>query len=990
MSTTDEANGVENATDEVGAALGAPADPVVADTLGSSQNEKPVAGVKSGAVPKSVGTSNFNTTKPNSSSATKAISDNKRGAAPKSPSRSVAQRVDENKPIIDSKYNKALKLSQEKTLKDKTNPIVTKQDKTDKSKDSVFKIGENTIVLPNAFDLKFGRTAKDIASDVITYVSSSIAHRPEHVQRYDFETAVEGRVNLHHTRLPPLSLTPQTTWTRYLAENEQQYPVHYTIAWDTPYLKFHLHEDKISEYMNHQVPNVRNIIGTFRGATSATRLVAEGLAPFLPDDRGVYDVSGIYYNAFDLIFKLTEWEYAKDHVVPVWVPPVNRITFLNVCANNDAAVRDCIHGFERAVGSRDLVLPGWWFTDDDLRIMAAIATGPEVLRVARANRMCVWNNFRTQPLHWTLLERFDRRMPAWENLTVEGITAFMKKLASQTNSKEDMVKAYIKISSTHHGIKLSWHEVAGVGTRWRTGWHATHNDEQAAADVELVSAETRAREVKLITKYNRLVAEEARMVEFQAELNDLLAQIPELEPHNREAFYANFYNEVGTWINRPLDALPQNVAWDDEGRRYYTIRLAALEAPLASLRLDLQRIAPMIEEIRRERENNVNRRLNRACWVPACFELGSTQIPHPRFYNVMWMVMILDDTISPTSWWRIDYESLVSLRKRDIYITSAVIGALLSMGFSSVLDLANISGKDLQYYVCGQGYMTGELMQELTISRDKRTENCMWCESAIFAINEIAKVTFNPDMLYMRNFAREWDGYQPKNVAHGYSALSWTSAPYIMRVLSVSWLINRFPSIWGIGTPHITADLTKEIVLYGRAERRGWHSEEGCALIKDIITTNAFFVNVPYALAVLTTLLQHERPIDDLPELECTAYNRSRRGPVHDGVRPYPQIEWDEQSQMIWPGSMLTFDWYTQSARAVCVTGRGYDQWRSRIYGLHPGAEIDAGYIFPESEQTYVSNFTSSLFNLGSMFSDLRVGDKGHPGHSSPADEAGN
>lgn len=391
----------------------------------------------------------------------------------------------------------------------------------------------------------------------------------------------------------------------------------------------------------------------------------------------------------------------------------------------------------------------------------------------------------------------------------------------------------------------------------------------------------------------------------------------------------------------------------------------------------------MMHEQHRVAAERLNRRRIVSAFLPASLEMGGTTCPRPQCVNILWRCLELMTGLKTPSWALTDLSSWYSIDFGELNYVGIMAAAMLTVSTSQVLHTCNLAGSQMQCWFAYIPRNSKSVLEQLYNTKDIRKRNCYISESVCFIIPRFSNIILNPLMYYMRTFSNGFVDVLHREEAAGYALLSGNTILYIIRPLCLLRMIKNFPDIWGVASPEITMDLSQDMNMYHDNDNRGWFSDLGCSLYKDAFSGGAEYAYISYGVAVLNTFLQHyeRRRIEFL--VHFRRFTRAGKAGNMMDIVEAENIMWDEESECIHIGSVLTYDWETKRTQAVCVIGEEEEEVAVlRQMSMLTTSGLDAGYITPTSMRTHITTGYGDIDELTNLFDGASLVDPVDSVHS--------
>lgn len=224
------------------------------------------------------------------------------------------------------------------------------------------------------------------------------------------------------------------------------------IHWSSPKCFVSLDKDRLGDYMQNGRISYEKAKWILRGHLNMSKDLQRFLIPEFDMGLNSFDYIGLFTVGW-LIYDYKSFLERNGVNAVVGNVPADIITYCNVSdrANNAA---EPISTLKEAFNIGRIILPGQFFSESDISVLAALALGPAFFRVAANNDNFVHSLFRTDPIYWLVWYAPDTDEPYIPNITMVDafeILCTIKKLALKLEAGPDLVRAFVRANTLLSG-----------------------------------------------------------------------------------------------------------------------------------------------------------------------------------------------------------------------------------------------------------------------------------------------------------------------------------------------------------------------------------------------------------------------------------------------------------------------------------------------------------------------------------------------------------
>ncbi|KAI0980569.1 hypothetical protein GJ496_006389 [Pomphorhynchus laevis] len=239
------------------------------------------------------------------------------------------------------------------------------------------------------------------------------------------------------------------------------------------------------------------------------------------------------------------------------------------------------------------------------------------------------------------------------------------------------------------------------------------------------------------------------------------------------------------------------------------------------------------------------------------FEINTIPICAPGDSNWMWRALKATTAYKGTSTSAKDGGLIKVLNKNDIFTTGIIAARILSVGMSLFFDTWNLTGTILQDWL-GKRFeflIDGQVINDLfCVNPDLETSHIY--AFTVWAVGELTGLIFPLDVWYNTSWNTRASGNAYRN-SPTMAQLHPNRIPYMSNPQSLSFLLLKWPSVWGVLCPIININLKDEVLPRFRAGGvTEWPSWQGTDIYDQKRLTDEVHIKVDYIHMVINALHQ--------------------------------------------------------------------------------------------------------------------------------------
>lgn len=302
-------------------------------------------------------------------------------------------------------------------------------------------------------------------------------------------------------------------------------------------------------------------------------------------------------------------------------------------------------------------------------------------------------------------------------------------------------------------------------------------------------------------------------------------------------------------------------------------------------------------------------------WMNSQLECMATTIPQIRCANPIWdFIQHGKSNFDRTDIYAEEFKHLQSMEIFELAQVSVLISAWASLGLSTLLNYFNIGGRELASLGLHPGVHGNAtpLVRGLMFEETQSIPN--YIPLALGFPAQTHDVVISP-----RCYIGMWwcNGGIDHNVLMWGDVHNWrqrwgSRVPYLNRPLALADGMKNFSHVWGVMSPPVTFNLSKEILFTGPPESRGWQAVLGDSGYSDVAESATPFVYQNYGSLAINALRQHHAILDqwDLTYVDVIKRATALTFYPHVG-NDIPQPIYRNDLNYIEQGSLLSFDWHS-------------------------------------------------------------------------------
>lgn len=305
-------------------------------------------------------------------------------------------------------------------------------------------------------------------------------------------------------------------------------------------------------------------------------------------------------------------------------------------------------------------------------------------------------------------------------------------------------------------------------------------------------------------------------------------------------------------------------------------------------------------------------------------EARTIQIPKVKGHNFLWDLM---KTPKPAGFKEPllvdDGEALRGMEATQTVCVMLTIGGILSVSASTFFHNANFTGRELNLWAANGGAISSNLLDGVLTVTDNSTNSALFYRAVIGGVQTLSRFTIHPNVLaHCYQFSGRGNDMELLDEYTWWVNLWARWVPYMTDPLSLSWAWKALAPHWGLTGPSPTVDFTEDAVIGGPNDYEYISFHKGEPKYIEQASSNTPYLYIRYG-ALAIGIMRHLAawPVDDWP-IVIRRVKRTMRGsgdlepPINNFFQPayYPELA------MIKPGTLITWDWDTQSILVPGIT----------------------------------------------------------------------
>lgn len=282
----------------------------------------------------------------------------------------------------------------------------------------------------------------------------------------------------------------------------------------------------------------------------------------------------------------------------------------------------------------------------------------------------------------------------------------------------------------------------------------------------------------------------------------------------------------------------------------------------------------------------------------AGLETGQTRLPTPGGYNLLWQLLKIGPTPIPSGQLSRDLLALSSMDIGEHLRVGVISAALFGLGVSAALHSINISGRELNAWASATPCVSTNILNDL-FRKDESMDTIPLYLAAVGFSQQATKCILSADAFHTNNFCGSWVGMAALNDNTGWRGAFGLHIPYIFEPMSLQWIIQKWPSIYGYSGIGPEVNLGPELIMSENADGNQFNFWQGDSKYLEIAAGPRPYIYIPYAGFLANIICQDQR----LAQMPAFAYtpiyksggSRAALGPIlidDAAIRPpfYPDI----------------------------------------------------------------------------------------------------
>ncbi|CAO1324949.1 unnamed protein product [Diamesa hyperborea] len=302
-------------------------------------------------------------------------------------------------------------------------------------------------------------------------------------------------------------------------------------------------------------------------------------------------------------------------------------------------------------------------------------------------------------------------------------------------------------------------------------------------------------------------------------------------------------------------------------------------------------------------------------------ECGSFISPKPSGHNFLWKELNIEGVRPLAPMFETEYVHLTSMSIDQVVSVAPMVSQYITIGASAFFKEANITGREVAgYYIPGVANHCSAYLQKFFVSKPNDKMMAKFFNIAAGWASQLTDMVMNP----MCIACTEWSNGATKLRDVCDEGLHWVhfglQTPHIIQPEVSSYMLKKWPVVWGIISPGTTFNVTHELATYNRPMKQGWYSLTDTTEFTANITSGVACKNICYPLCALTAMRQDASEL--LPwQTHYRAWNTTflNTTPTEIVVAD-PVIEFHPVLLFARAYSVRTYDWERQVVLEMVVT----------------------------------------------------------------------
>nr|UUV42542.1 MAG: capsid protein [Inari totivirus 1] len=677
------------------------------------------------------------------------------------------------------------------------------------------------------------------------------------------------------------------------------------IFWVPPKVKS---EYKMSEYApfvgHNNILSLSQFGNSIRINSRMSKPVLEKMGPKLKDNPYVTDISGFFAMGF---FLASHLQYMEKLGVGKIYPQVPENTLITCNIAEHENPQPACNAIGKAINCMALNFRRRFLTDQDVQVLQVMALGGASAISHRPGAVLIPITYLVTWPKLSFLVWDDNAVEvpaAIEELTADQVRLSMKTFANLLDAYDDMAVGFTKCASILYCTVLEW-------------------DTPPTGDLDPLNGLPDS-----LLLFLENIAE-AYDESYKAIVKSILDNVKRVRV--QEALDMDEPEVVTPTLNEVLRAamIRRGMIAKQDGVYVYTQLGIDDEDILGNPKPPSE----STEEGAKTKEKEVvKKKARRRALMHAMMDVSRIEVPQPKGANPLWDMMGVARPKDTTNQLLVDDgRELCGMDSELQMKTCLLIGAMLSVSASVVLNSINITGRELNLWAADSECRSTDLLRQIFQSAHG-SSIAPYYQLIVGTFQQLMVCTIHPA------FISGMDVFSGNGIALNEGRLenTWweavypSSIPYVLEPAALTWIMKGWCDYWGYIGPDLTLDFSHDLVVGGPDgdEFFSFHRDE--PLYLKLAESEDGYFNIAYGALALNSMIMLAQPIRrwvvTIRLAKMAAEGTAELGrPRYDIFQP----RFNPVTGLLIVGTLLTYSWRWN---CIIVPGLNKNKIRSREF----------------------------------------------------------
>lgn len=296
----------------------------------------------------------------------------------------------------------------------------------------------------------------------------------------------------------------------------------------------------------------------------------------------------------------------------------------------------------------------------------------------------------------------------------------------------------------------------------------------------------------------------------------------------------------------------------------------------------------------------------------ATLELENLSMPRPVGRNFLWDFFcdrfeLLDVLVGV----EVEYNTLSTLTMADSRCPGALLAGLITISVSTYFTYFNIGGRELNHWAAMTDAPVTRFLSAALVTRSHNVPPVFQC--MVSNLTACTGFILSPSCFRTRAFSAGFVG-RMLEADDGWAQTWGRRIPYLIRVISVAWVLSAWHTVWGISGPYPGIHIASELFSTLPDGMRLICMHLGDDSYHKMAQSSTPFVYLFYGLHFMNIFRQTAR-VNDLARIRFITITRAQSGALAYGNQLVDDDDlqplYDDASFSIIEGTLLSYDWAT-------------------------------------------------------------------------------